>query len=172
MVKRMRGIAGLFLAGVLLAACNGGGGTGATEGEIIGKWIINKSSVKGTYTAKNAAGQDSVRNIDTTYVEAGSTYYVDIKDDKTYTAELPVMQFRLLLLLGPGILGAEKAAAAAPISGTWFMEGNVFKAVSLAGDTTAFETSVNGNSGSFSQKIDMKGETFQALGTITFTGAK
>lgn len=139
-------LAGIFAMGLLLAACNGGGGTAVNEGDLIGKWTLTKQASKG-YMKTTINGTETTRNIDTSRTYAGDTYYAEFKENKTYVANIPPP----LLFGGLGRVGI----AAAPDSGTWSVAGGTITCLSGSGayqDTLKLSADISGKSATFSTK--------------------
>lgn len=160
-------------AALLLGACNGkegGGPVDSAVADLLGRWIVKKTAIKGTFKTKDSAGKDSVRNIDTAFTEAGETYFVELKGDRSYTAEMPPVEFYLFRILGPGIFG--KRAAAQPINGRWSADGRTITTVSDGGDTLVLVAAISGSEGSFTSHVEMKDSTFEAVGDVTYSGTK
>lgn len=139
-VKWMGILAGF---GLMLAACNSGGGgaTAVSEADLTGKWILNESTSKGSISIKDAKGKVLIStNFDTTITYPGVAYYLDLKADHNYTANYPN-------------LGFGKVAAVAPVeTGTWSVSGNTLTTITTDRDTVKTQATVSGKSGTFLMK--------------------
>lgn len=138
--------AGVFALGLFLTGCNSsGGGAAVAEGDLVGKWVMNKSVTIGSFKV-TTNGETKTTPMSDTSVYTDATYYVDLKTDKTYTANYP----------STGGLGKVAPAAAPLENGTWSVSGNVLTTISADKDTSALSTTISGNAGTFVTVMDNK----------------
>jgi hypothetical protein len=144
MVRIIKGIGGIVLGGLLLAACNGGtgsdGGTPISDADMIGIWTILTMHEKGTETTTFPGQPPQVENTDsTTTFGAGTT--IEFKADKTCQVNMGF-----------------------PITGTW----------STAGSSLTIITSILGQTDTATSTVTLEGKNATLVehdkGTQTFSG--
>ena len=153
MKTNIKTVSGLLGLGLLLAACNGGGGaTAVNEADLIGKWLIRSDVSTGYMRITDANGAEVLKlDLGDTNTYTGSTYYFDFKADHTYTANTPEYTEEPL----------PKRAFRQPESGTWSVSGaNLTLIGSETGetmkDTVTVEAVIDGANATFTLSIDEK----------------
>lgn len=153
-MKKIISVAGLLGFGLLLAACNGGGGaTAVNEGDLIGRWLIRSDVTTGYMRATGPAGQEIFKlDLGDTNTYTGSTYYFDFKSDHTYTANTPDYGTG-----GP----LPKAVSRQPEAGTWSVSGANLTLIGgeveqSTKDTITVQAAIEGTNATFTLSMDEK----------------